>query len=182
MPVIQPVPQNEGSYRFSGVWGSAWKEGVMLAELVEVSAPVERGRIAVPIVGSQREGHKIGRETREGTMTVQKFDSYWEKFVYDQISQSVAARRAARDAGDRKDYSFSLVLKYDDPEALGIERWQLDGVLLWRLPLGFNIGDELVQREYPITWETETPLDAFQRSGGTGVPTAQYYAGMQTRA
>jgi hypothetical protein len=182
MPVAQTVPQNEGSYRFSGVWGSAWKDTVMLAELVEVSAPVERGRIAVPIVGSQREGHKIGRETREGTMTVQKFDTYWEKFVYDQISQSVALRRAQRDAGTRLDFSFSLILMYDDPEALGVERWQLDGVQLWRLPLGFNIGDELVQREYPITWETETPLDAFRKSPGAGIPQAQYYAGAQTKA
>jgi hypothetical protein len=170
---------DEGSYRMSGMWGSAWKEGVLLAEVVEVQAPVEIGRIAVPLVGSLKEGHKMGRHTREGTMNVQKFDTYWEKFVWDQISADIDDLRAQRDAGKRVDPSFSIVLKIDDPEALGIERWQLDGVRLWRLPLGFNIADELIQREYPITWETEKPLDAFRRKSAAA-PVAVFYKGART--
>jgi hypothetical protein len=61
---------------------------------------------------------------------------------------------------------FSLILEYDDPYALGVERWQLDGVLIWQLPLGFSIGDDAVERDFPITWETERPLEAFQKASG----------------
>jgi hypothetical protein len=167
---------NEGSYRFSGQWGSAYDQaGHLLVEMVEVSAPLEIGRIAVPLVGSQDEGHKQGRNTREGTLSVQKIDSAWELLVYSYSSKTVEERRALRDAGTPFDPSFNIVIKYDDPEALGFERWQIEGVRLWRLTLGFNISDELVQREYPITWETERPLDAFKKTRGK--PTAEYAFG-----
>ena len=65
-------------------------------------------------------------------------------------------------------------MKIDDPEALGIERWQLDGCRIWRLPIGFNIGDELLEREYPLTWENERPLTAFRTKAGAGEPAAEY--------
>lgn len=170
---------NAGEYRISGVWGAAYDaQGNLISEAVQVSTNVEIGRIGVPLVGSMREGHKQGRETREGTMNVQKIDAKWELLVYATLSQTVQQRRAARDGNaPRFDPTFSLVLKLDDPEALGVERWQLDGCRIWRLPLGFNIADELIEREYPITWESETPLTAFKQNPGAGAPTATYVVG-----
>lgn len=170
---------NSGEFRVSGIWGSAWDaQGNLISEMVEVVSNVEIGRIAVPLVGSMREGHKQGRETREGTMNVQKIDTSWELKVYRLLSQTVEDRRAARDGAAAKfDPSFSIILKLDDPEALGVERWQLDGCRIWRLPLGFSIADELIQREYPITWESERPLTAFKQKPGTGEPSAEYVVG-----
>jgi hypothetical protein len=132
----------------------------------------------VQIVGSPNTGYKPGRITREGTITIQKFDARWEMEVWDFLAGGVEARRLARDAGQPTIVPFSLLLEFDDPDALGIEKWQLDGCLLWRLPLGIAITDDLVNREFPLTWEKETPIYTFQRgTGPAGVPVPNWYSG-----
>ncbi len=170
---------NEGQHVISGLYGSAWKGSQLLAEVISVDAPIDIGRIAVPQVGTRSEGRKRGRETREGTMTVHKYDSTWELFVWENyLSVSDDTIRERRNSGAVVDPSFELVLKMDDPEAVGVERFALYGVNLWRLPLGFNIGDEITQREYPITWETERPLTAFRKvANQQGQPVASYAYG-----
>lgn len=168
-----------GGWRFSGAFGSAWDSaGNLISDMVSVAAPVELGRTDVPIVGSLRVGHKQGRETREGTLRIQKIDSKWEMQMYGLLSQSLAARRAARDGrGPAFNPEFAIVLKYDDPDALGVERWQLSGCRIWRLTLGYDINDELVEREYPLTWESEKPLTAFRAQTAGAAPAAQYLVG-----
>ena len=168
----------EGRHRMSGIYGSAWRNGQLLAEVVEVNAPVELGRIEVPLVGTPDVGHKPGGVSREGTMRIHKVDSAWELELYNILSQSLEQRRAARDAGNATLPEFSIVLKIDDPDALGVERWQLDGVRLWRLTLGFSRGDEITEREYPITWRTEKPLTAFKATtNAAGQPAPLYVHG-----
>jgi hypothetical protein len=172
-PPVATSSSQDGLLVFSGAYGSAWRDGRMLADVIEASGAVDIARIDVPLVGQTRIGHKPGRETREGTMRVQKRDAAWEMEVYQFLSQSLDARRAARDAGQPQMRPFSLILEYDDPYSLGRERWQLDGVLIWRMPIGFAIGDDAVEREFPITWETERPLEVFERvvgPGGVSVP------------
>lgn len=154
---------NNGRYRMSGMFGSAWRNGVLLSDAVAVSAPIAIGRITVPAVGSADESYKQGRVTREGTMTIQKIDTSWELEIYALLSTSDDDRRAARDSGNPINPEFSLVLKLDDPEALGAERWQLDGVRMWNFDLGFSGSDDITQREFQITWESERPLTAFKR-------------------
>lgn len=149
---------NEGLRVFSGIYGSVWRDNVQLTDVVEVSGTIEINRIEVPLVGTTRSGYKAGRESREGTMRIQKRDSSFEMEVYQFLSQSLADRRANRGQSLRP---FSIILEFDDPDALGVERWQLDGVLMWRLTIGYSIGDDITEREYPITWEAERPLDAF---------------------
>lgn len=170
----------DGQHVISGIFGAAYQGGKLLAEVIEVQAPVEIGRVAVPQVGTAREGHKRGRETREGNMIVHKYDTKWELFVYSYLSASLDLRRQARDdpSVDLPSDSFSLVLTLNDPEAVGVERWHLEGVKLWRLPLGINIGEELTQREFPITWEEESPLTAFLKTtNSAGRPAANYVYG-----
>lgn len=176
-PALSSASQ-DGLFVFSGMHGSAWRDGVKLADVIECSGAVEVNRIDVPLVGQTRLSHKPGRETREGVMRVQKRDAAWEMEVYQFLSQSIEELRAARDAGVPRMRPFSLIVEYDDPYALGRERWQFDGVLIWRLPLGFSIGDDMVEREYPITWETERPLEVFRKDiGPGGVPVPNYYIG-----
>jgi hypothetical protein len=182
MPLPPPVSGqvNEGLWRFSGMYGQAWRDGRLLADVTEVSGAVEINRIEVPLVGRTKTGYKTGRETREGTLRVQKMDAKWEMEIYQYLTQSLQERRDRRDRGEPSLRPFQLVLEYDDPDALGREKWQLDGVLLWRMPVGFNIGDDLVDREFPITWESEQPLIAFTNVvSSSGVAAASYYPGYE---
>lgn len=168
----------EALERMSGMYGSAWRDGVLLSEVVMVTATVDIAQIAVPLAGTTKQGNKTGRETRAGTLQYQKVDTKWEMQVWSFLSQSLEQRRAARDAGNPGMQAFQLLLEYDDPDALGIEKWQLDGCQIYRLNLGFNIGDDLTQLEVPLTWESETPIYAFQRAKGAGgVDIPQWYPG-----
>ena len=170
-----PLANNEGLFRMSGMWGEARDaSGRLLAEVTECSAAAEVQKINVPLVGTNRSGYKPGRVTREGTFRCQKIDAKWELDVYAFVSANLQQRRAMRGTGDSILRPFTLLVGYDDPEALGEEKWQLNGCLLWRLPLGFSIGDDIRDLEFPFSYETEIPLKAFVRTGApnaaTGLP------------
>jgi hypothetical protein len=152
------------NYRMSGAFGSAYRGGKLLADVVEVQAPVAINKITVPAVGSLDEGYKRGRTTREGSLTIHKIDSFWELEVFSLLSQSDADRRAARDAGNPFDPTFSIIVKLDDPEALGVERWQMDGCRLWNFDVGFSQGDDITQRQFTLSWTSEKPLTAFKHT------------------
>lgn len=165
-------------YRISGVFGTAYRAGRLLADTVEVSAPVAINKITVPAVGTLDEGYKRGRVTREGTLTIAKIDTSWEQEVYAILSQSDDAIRAARDAGNPINPAFSIVLKLDDPEALGVERWQMDGCRLWNFDMGFSQSDDITQRQFQLSWESERPLTAFTRgTNSQGQDRAVYNVG-----
>ena len=154
--------QNPGLYHFSGMYGEARDAtGQLLSEVVEVSGTVEIARIDMPLVGQTRSGFKPGRESRTGTLRLQKIDTSWEMKVYDFLSQSLEDRRRARDRGEQSIRPFTITFEYDDPDAVGIEKWKLEGCMIWSLPLGFSITDDTVERDYPLTWEREVPIYAF---------------------
>lgn len=155
------VSVNEGLWRYGGMYGAAWRDTTLLAEVIEVSGNVEIGRIEVPLAGQTRQGYKPGRETREGSLRIHKIDTRWELEIYQFLSQGLEARRQNR--GQMPLRSFSLEIGVDDPDALAKESWRLDGCVIWRLPLGFSITDDILDREFPLTWERETPLNAFTR-------------------
>jgi hypothetical protein len=156
-----PESTNQGLWRIGGMYGSAWRNGIQLAEVVEVNVNVEINRIEVPLVGSTKQGYKPGRESRDGTLSIQKIDTSWEMEVRQFLTQGLAERRRNRGTGRQSLRPFQLQIELDDPDALGYELWQLDGCLLWRMPLGFSITDDILNREYPLTWENERPLAYF---------------------
>ena len=175
------ISVNEGLWRFGGMYGGAYRDGKLLAEAVEVSGSVQINRLEVPLVGATKTGYKPGRETREGTIRIQKIDSRWELEIFEFLTQSLAKRRQNRDAGIPNLRPFQLQLEFDDPDALGYEAWQLEGCLLWAMPIGYSVTDDIVEREFPLTWERETPLSAFERTGQVstdGVPSVAYPEGM----
>jgi len=157
----------EALRRFGGMYGQAYRDGEPLSEAVEVTGAVEVNRIEVPLVGQTKQGYKPGRESREGTMRIQKIDSKWELELYRFLSQSLATRRANRGATTLR--TFDLSLRIDDPEAYDYEEWQLENCQIWRMPLGFSITDDIIDRELPITWENERPLHAFEVDGAGNV-------------
>jgi hypothetical protein len=124
-------------------------------------------------------GVKPGRETREGTFSIQKIDTHWEKYIHSYMSESLAARRALRGTVAGTMRSFSMQVWLDDPDALGAEVWQLSGCLIWDLPLGFNITDDVIDKSLSFGWENEKPLQTYEIIQGqvnpiTGQPAIRY--------
>ena len=146
-------------YRYGGMYGSVYRNGQLLADVVEVTGNIEVNRIEVPLVGTTKQGYKAGRESREGTIRIQKIDAYWEKELHEWIrsrnEQDSATRRAASN-----DHTFDISLMIDDPEAYDYEKWDLYGCQIWRIPLGFSITDDIIDREFPLTWESESCIHA----------------------
>lgn len=150
----------DAAIRFSGMYGSAFRDGVKLGEVTQVTAEVQVNRITVPLVGQTREGHKAGREQRDGNLTIQKISADWELDFYEFIKNR---NDPTVPAAQRRLKQFTLKIQYDDPDSLGgVEAWQLYGCSIWSLPLGFNIQDDSVERSFPFTWESEEPMQAFR--------------------
>src|SRR4051812_33862943 len=109
------ISLNEGLYRFGGQFGYVMIGGEIRAEITEISATGEVNRIGVPRGGPTRRGFKPGREMREGTFRVQKIDGFWEKEIYQYLSQDLATRRANRGTAAGAMRPFSLQIWLDDP-------------------------------------------------------------------
>lgn len=161
---------SDALHRFGGMYGAAYRSGQLLQEAIEVSGNTAIARIEVPLVGQTKMGYKPGRETREGTMRIQLIDSTWAMEVYQFLGQSLAQRRAARGTRAATLRVFDLILTVDDPEAYDLESWQMENVQVWQMPMGFAVTDDIIQREIPITWESETPLHVFTVDRTTHVP------------
>lgn len=146
-------------HRYGGMYGSAFRNGQQLADVVEVTGNIEVNRIEVPLVGTTKQGYKAGRESREGTIRIQKIDAYWEEELLAWIAGRNSTDRDTQVASSQA-HIFDLKLQIDDPEALGREAWQLTGCQLWRIPLGFSITDDIIDREFPFTWEYETLIES----------------------
>jgi hypothetical protein len=169
---------NEALWRFGGMHGRVLDlKGNLLHEAISLSADVNVAKISVALAGTDRTGFKPGRQTREGTLTVQKLDTAWELNIYRWLNMSLDEQRALRGSDEALMRPFSLIIEHDDPGALGYEQWQVDGCLIWQMSIAMNIGEELLQKQIPISWERETPLHAFERTGqiaSNGLPAVQY--------
>lgn len=174
-----------GTYRISGRYGEAFillptGPPIKLFEATQVSFTVNIGQEDVPIAGLNKAGTKDGPEERtDGNLTVQKIDSLLENHVSQFLSRNIRDRRRARDTGNRLIRTFTMQVWLDDPDALGAEGWQLEGVRLSRLSGGFNIGDIVTNREHTFRWWDERKIRAFERIGNeiddvTGLPRVRY--------
>ena len=158
--------------RYGGMWFSAWRDGRLLTDVVQVTATTARGRIEIPLVGQQRVGYKFGRLSSEGSIAFQKVDTTFELEVFSGISMDVDALRANRDQGHfgTLDGTFDLLLKHDDPYVFGKEVWQLTGCMIWQMDLGGSTTDDFIQRELPLTYDEAKPVRTFKVIDGVVVP------------
>lgn len=166
--------------RMGGAYGLAFIGGVAQTDILEVAANVEMGRADVLLVGQRRTGQKMTRISIDGTLSTQKIDDRWELFVYNMTSISDVARIAARDAGnlDLADPTFDLKLSIDDPQAYGRSSWQLNRCRIWSYSMGSSQSDDTIEKQYPLTWESEAPIEAFEIHTG-GVKVQKYLGGNQ---
>jgi len=176
---------NEGAYRISGRFGEGFyldpsgkRAPIKIVEATQIEFTLALGVIDVQL-SANRTGTKDGAETRTGVMALQQIDAWWENIVLEARSGNLAARRNARDAGQRIARTFTLQVWQDDPEALGALGYQLDGVRISDLTGGFNFADDVTNRTYNFRYEDVRRIKSFERIGNTidpstGLPAIAY--------
>ena len=177
---------NEAAYRISGRFGEAYyldPTGVRaprkLFEATQCSFTKSIGQTDVMLAGNQTGTKDGAEEPGTVTLTLTQVDQFFENFIYAAFNQNLAARRAARDAGERIARTFMLQVWQDDPEALGALGWQLEGVRLSTINGGFDFSDEVTSREHSGRFERFKQIQSFERVGNeidqdTGLPKINY--------
>ena len=151
-----------GEKVIDGQYGEVYRDGIWMADVVEISGTISIDRKDIPLAGTTSNHYKRGKTSREGTLRVHHIDSRWLEEFLDFSSKTLSERRAARDAGTPLSSRFNLLLSLDDPESFGAEQLMLYGIVLWEMPVGFSIED-LVDREFPFTWEREELVEGVQQ-------------------
>lgn len=176
---------NEGAYRISGRFGEGFyldptgrRKPRKIVEATQIEFTLELGVTDVMLAGNKT-GSKDGAESRTGTMAVQQIDAFFENIVLEAQADNLPARRAARDAGQRIERTFTLQVWQDDPEALGSIAYQLDGVRISTMTGGFNFGDDVTNREYAFRYDKVRRLRSFEIIGNqvdpvTGLPAFRF--------
>jgi hypothetical protein len=196
-------PQNDGNIRISGRFGEVFlvrralvlpdtgervpgpPVGIKLMEVESIEATQERTFVDVNLPGTGDIGSKRSSTTKNGTMTVQHLTTEWQQYVQTtQFSGTLQQRRRARDLGLRLDSKLVLQIWNDDDAALAAEGWQVSGVDIGRVTVGFS-QDDLLTRELPFRFDELTPIRGFQRIGAqtdpvTGLPAIEYTVGAPT--
>jgi hypothetical protein len=176
-----------GAYRISGRYGEGYyidpsgaRPPLKIMEATQIEFTPSIAVTDVTLAGNET-GSKDGAVSRTGTMALQQIDAFFENIVFDALPGNLDARRAARDAGQRVDRTFTLQVWQDDPEALGALAYQLDSVRISELTGGFNFGDDITNRTYNFRFTDVRRLKSFERLGNamdasTGLPSISYIA------
>ena len=127
----------EGNQKFSGSKGMVWVNGDKLANIKSFEAKVTADYDDVKIAGEFGTDSKYMGYSLEGTMTLHKIDSKVAKLVADGFKTG-------------KMPSVTIVSGLDDPDALGMEKVEIDGVKFTELALAkWEIG-QTVEEEVPF--------------------------------
>jgi len=146
MPQAAPLVSD---FTILGNYGELHDDGGFIANINKVEAKVTVAKLDVNRSGTRVTGYKRGAITGEGTMTGFKVTSRWVELGINEMSDET-----------NPPTPISLVVRLDDPEALGTEEITIGFVKFWEFPFGYNVGD-LIMEELPFTFESielTTPL------------------------
>ena len=126
----------------NGSFGEVRDEnGNWLTNVQEVSFRITIDRSEVQMSGTRRTGYKATRTSGEGTLRQFKVTTDFIK----RVSEMMRSDNSVQFRGQ-------LMVKLDDPEALGRERVLLKAVKFWEINGGWRVG-EIVEEEIPFTFE-----------------------------
>jgi Phage tail tube protein len=145
-------------------WGQLWVNGFYQQDLVAFTGTAAIGRTEVAVAGSDTTVYRTTRQTRDGTISYRKSDSRWEYLILTYMGLSANDKRALRAQGIDPFPQIQLLVVLDDPDSWGAEILQLNGVRMWSMPLGYT-GADIIQRDIPVTWDSEQLLLAIPRPG-----------------
>ena len=131
---------------FNGNFGEVWVDDYYVAEATAVEAKLGFDKQEVSQAGKPGKGYKIVGTDGKGSIKMNKCTSYFQTKLLDAVQQG-------------KTPSSTIVVKVDDPDAVGTERVQLNGVMFDELPLTSWEVKKLAEETLPFTFETATLLD-----------------------
>jgi hypothetical protein len=145
-------------------YGEIWHEGYYQGDLIAFSGTLAIERRDVPVAGQDATVYRRGRVTRTGTLSIAKCDSRWEALIIYYAGLSVDQRRTLRNQGIDPFPSSQLLIKLDDPDGWGPEEILFSGIKFWEIGVGYA-GSTIIQRDIPVTWQSERMLTAIARPG-----------------
>lgn len=126
-----------------------------LSNVTEINATMTVDRLEVRRSGDRFVRYKSGEITGEGTMTMDKVNSYFEKNMIEFIGRDTTQSLVLPE--------FVLIMSIEDPDIDGIdfggdvfakkghEQVVISGVNFWSLPLGFSLSD-MITRDLDFTF------------------------------
>ncbi len=126
----------------NGSFGEVRDEnGDWLVNVQEVTFRISVDRSEIQMSGTRRTGYKATRTSGEGTLRQFKVTTEMIKRVSELMRDD-----------NQSQFRGQLMVKLDDPEALGSERCLLKAVKFWEINGGWRVG-EIVEEEVPFTFE-----------------------------
>lgn len=131
---------------FNGSYGEIWVDDYYVAEATAAESKITFDKQEVSQAGKISKGYKIVGTDGKGSIKMNKCTSYFQTKLLNEV-------QAGRTP------SSTIVIKVDDPDAVGAERVQLDGVVFDELPLTTWEVKKLGEESLPFTFETAKFLD-----------------------
>jgi hypothetical protein len=147
-----------------GNYGEIFYNGVYQGDITDITGTVVIAKQEIPVAGSDRVVLRRGRVARDGNITILKVDSRFEALILGYAGMTPQERREKRGQGIAVMPGVQLIVKLTDPDSWGTEEIQLRGVKFWQTSIGFA-PNAMVTDSIPITWNTESILNAIPRPG-----------------
>lgn len=131
---------------FNGTWGEAWVDGDYLAEITAGKAEVTLKYSAISQVQKLQDGQKLTGLEMKGEIKMHKVSSYMTKKLSEKIKKG-------------KTWSATIILKIDDPDAIGAERVALYNCKFDKMILADWEAGKNSEESYGFTFEDYELLD-----------------------
>jgi len=124
----------------NGSYGELWIDGAQIAEVSSVELNVDLDREEIKLAGQLEKGSKITGIEGTGSFTVKKvfsrFQTFWKNLKLGM------------------DQTFIMIVKLDDPDAFGAERFVASGCKFeGSLPIMKFESDSIVEHDYSIKFK-----------------------------
>lgn len=132
---------------FNGTYGEVWMDSEYMAEAISCKAEINVGYEAVARCRKLTDGQKMTSIEGKGELKLHKVSS----FMINKMSDKLKSGKAP---------SFDIIVKIDDPDAIGAERVALKQCKFDKLILADWERKKLGEESYSFTFEDWEILDA----------------------
>ena len=133
----------------SGTWGQLYIDDEQMAQLTEFKAQTSFEKTAVHMIGELDEQYKIVGRKSKGNLKMNHVSSYFVNKLYDDFQNG-------------KQTVMQMVVKVDDPDAKGSERYLLKNVVFDELTIVDFAAKKLCEDSYNFTFAGWEKIDTVE--------------------